>query len=77
MHSVIGIMLCTCNCVRYAYVPKENIQMVRPVLEYASAVWVNCRKQDSLMLEKVQLQVAHAARHGCKALSKMENQHKD
>lgn len=48
------------------------IQMVRPILEYASAVWVNCRKQDSLMLEKVQLQVAHAARHGCKALSKME-----
>ena len=45
--------------------------MVRPVLEYASPVWVGCCKQDALMLEKIQLRVARAAQHGCASLSDM------
>ena len=48
------------------------LAMVRPVLEYASAVWVNCCKQDALTLEKLQLRVARAARHGCADLSDTE-----
>ena len=47
--------------------------MVRLVLEYASAVWVNCCKQDALTLEKLQLRIARAARYGCADLSNTEN----
>ena len=46
------------------------LAMIRPVLEYASAVLVNCCKQDALTLEK--LRVALAARHGCADLSNTE-----
>ena len=48
------------------------LSMVRPVVEYASPVWVGCCKQDALMLEKIQLRVARAAWHGCASLSDME-----
>ena len=44
------------------------LSMVRPVLEYASPVWINCSKKDSRTLEKLQLQAARAARHGCAPL---------
>ena len=32
-------------------------------------MWVNCCEQDALALEKLQLRVARAARHGCADLS--------
>ena len=47
-----------------AVISRCYLSLVRPMLEYASPVWKNCRKRDARALEKVQLQAAPAAWHG-------------
>ena len=40
------------------YIEKNYLTFIRPVLEYASAVWDNCGQINSDRLEKVQLEAA-------------------
>ena len=37
-----------------------SLTAVRPILEYAGPAWCNCRKDDAVMLERIQIKVARA-----------------
>ena len=72
------------------YLQKIYFRFIRPILEYADVVWDNCTEQQSLFLEKIQLEAGRIisgttklvgidklyAELGCLKLSKRRNLHK-
>ena len=53
--NVLGKLKCK---LKRNYLQKKYLTLIRPILEYAFAVWFNCGQFNSNRLEKVQIEVA-------------------